>query len=159
MVIQIALRNDILTRNCPTIPQIEESAIAKMASQISRAEAIKIAHASIDVLLSSEATSNAFPAEVAEKAKHFFAQVYDARIILFKKIMPRPQTELLVAAVIHAACRQCKGQSRTFNETVRLTGVEKVAVLEKCYLLVDKFLLSVNNSELKEAESKIGKFS
>lgn len=130
-----------------------------MAPRMSRAEAIQKAHANIDALLSPEATKNAFPEEVTEKAKHFFAQVYQERIGPFKKIVPRSKLHLLIGAVIHAACRQCKGQSRTFSETAHLVGAEKVAALEKCYVLIDKWLWSMNNSEVKEAESETGQFS
>lgn len=127
-----------------------------MAPLISRAEAIHTAHANIDALLSSEATKNAFPAEVIEKAKGFFEQVYEERFNISRKLGPRRKPDLLVAAVIHAACRQCKGQSRTFNETALLIGTEKVATLEKCYILIDQLLWSMNSSEVKEVQSETG---
>lgn len=68
----------------------------------------------------------------------------------------RPNPNLFVAAIIHAACRQCKGQSRTFHETAVLMGIRRVATLEKCYMLIDQFLWSVNNSEGKEVQSETG---
>lgn len=127
-----------------------------MPPRISRAEAIQTAHANIDALLSSGGTRNVFPAEVTEKAKALFEQVYEKRSKISRRLGPRPNPGLLVAAVIHAACRQCKGQSRTFNETALLIGTRKVATLEKCYLLIDQLLWSVNNSEVKEVQSENG---
>lgn len=130
--------------------------MVKMVRQMSRAEAIQTAHANIDALLSPKATKNAFPEEVVVKAKHFFAQVYEAPIGLLGKVFRRPKTDLLIAAVIHAACRQCKGQSRTFNETAHLVGAKDVAVLEKFYHAIDEWLWSMNNPEMKEVESETG---
>lgn len=127
-----------------------------MAPQISRAQAIKTAHDNIEAVLSSKANKNAFPAEVTEKAKALFEQVYEERFKILRKLGPRLDMDMLVAAVIHAACRQCKGQGRTFNETALLTGSKKVVTLEKCYILVDQFLWSVNNSEVKKAQSETG---
>lgn len=130
--------------------------MVEMVRQMSRAEAIQAAHAKIDALLSPEATKNAFPQEVVVKAKHFFAQVYEAPIGLLGKVFRRPRTDLLIAAVIHAACRQCKGQSRTFNETAHLVGAKEVAVLEKYYHAIDDWLWSTNNSEVQEDENETG---
>lgn len=127
-----------------------------MTPRISRAEAIKTAHDKIEALVSTEGTKNAFPAEVSEKAKAFFEQVYEERFKISRKLGPRPETGMLFAAVIHAACRQCKGQSRTFNETALLIGSKKVATLERCYILIDQLLWSVNNSEGKKAQGEAG---
>lgn len=127
-----------------------------MAPPISRAEAIQNAHANIDALLSSQAGKNAFPAEVTNKAKGFFEQVYEERFKITRKLGPRAKPDFLVAAVIHAACRQCKGQSRTFNETALLIGTGKLATLEKCYILIDRLLCSMNNSGVKEVQSETG---
>lgn len=117
-----------------------------MTPQMSRAEAI----AKIDALLSQKSTYNdVFPKQVTEIAKQFFERVFDAHDEIFRKIGPRPETGLLIAAVIHAACRQCDGQSRTFNETARLTG-EKVGQIDRIFRLIDEWLCSMNRPEVKE---------
>ena len=121
-----------------------------MAHQISRAEAITTAYANIDALLSQKSTCNdVFPEQVTEIAKQLFECVFDARVEIFRQTVPRPKAGLLIAAVIHAACRQCDGQPRTFNEMARLTG-EKVGQIDKIFRLVDEWLYSMNNPAVKE---------
>lgn len=119
----------------------------------SRAEAIQIAHDKIDAILSSEASKNTFPEEVNEKAKVFFRQLYEERV----KISGRhPDADILLAALIHVACRQCKGQCRTFNETALLIGTKKKATLEKYYMHIDRLLSKLNDSEGKKIQSETG---
>lgn len=134
--------------------KVKKSAIAKIAPQIVQDEAIQTAHADIDALLSKESTYNdVFPEEVIIMAKQLFERVYIARVEIFRRTLPRPNTALLIAAVIHAACRQCDGQSRTFNEMARLTG-ENVGKIEKFFFLIDAWLCSMNNPEAKEVEAE-----
>lgn len=124
-----------------------------MAPQTSRAEAIQIAHDEIDAFLSSEASKNNLPAEVNEKAKVFFRQLYEERV----KISGRhPNADILLAAIIHVACRQCKGQWRTFKETALLIGTKKKSTLEKYYIHIDRLLSKLNNSEGKKIQSETG---
>lgn len=121
-----------------------------MAPQMSRAEAITTAHANIDALLSQKSTCNdVFPEQVTEIAKQLFECVFDARVEIFRQTVPRPKAGLLIAAIIHAACRQCDGQSRTFNEIARLTG-EKVWQIDKIFRLIDEWLCSMNYPAVKE---------
>lgn len=128
--------------------------IAKMAPRIiSRANAIQIAHDKIEAILTSEASKNSFPAEVHEKAKVFFEQLYKERV---KISGLQPDAHILLAAVIHAACRQCKGQCRTFNETALLTGTKKLLILERYYIHINRILSKVNNSEGKENQGETG---
>lgn len=120
-----------------------------MAPQMSRAKAITTAHANINTLLSQKSTRNdVFPEQVTKIAKQLFECIFDARVEIFRLTVPRPKAGLLIAAVIHAACRQCDGQPRTFNEIARLTG-EKVGQIDKIFRLIDEWLCSMNNPAVK----------
>lgn len=126
------------------------------AARPSRAEAIQTAHANIDSLLSKKNTYNdVFPEEVFTIAKQFFERVYDAGGEIFRHTSPRPKPAIIIAAVIHAACRQCDGQPRTFNEMARLTG-QKVGQIEKFYFLIDTWFFSMDDLEVKQEVNNNG---
>lgn len=129
-----------------------------MASQISQEKEIQTAHANIDVFLSQKPTSNdVFPEEVIRMTKQLFDYVYDARDEVFKHNWPRPKTEILIAAVIHAACRQCDSQARTFNEIAHLTGKD-ITKIEKFFFIIDTWLCSMNNPQMNpKVKEKKGK--
>lgn len=121
-----------------------------MTYQISQDEEIQSAHASIDAFLSKKsASNNIFPEEVIRIAKQLFDHVYDAHDKLFKYNWPHPKVEVLIAAIIHAACRQCNGQARMFNEIANLTR-ENIAKIEKFFFIIDTWLYSMKKIKMKE---------
>lgn len=128
-----------------------------MTIQISKYREIQSAHASIDDFLSKKsAHNNFFPEEVITLAKQLFDHVYNAKNKIFKHKSTRPKNELLIAAVIHAACRQCNGQARTFNEIAYLTG-ENILKVEKSFFIIDTWICSMNKSKgKKEVNGKTG---